>query len=145
MQPWYPSACPYCSLSVDMRQLVGGGWDMFETGSTTDYHRCPHPTTLWSERRRARAPREPFKPMTLAPLLRESNERRSHRESREQRPAYRKPAPPMPPAEVDEPGLMFARPADHSGLPDLGVCARCGAAILRASHQDLCARCLSDH
>src|SRR4051812_19839405 len=46
----YPSSCPFCSVRVDIRQLVGGAWDMFEVTSAIKCHRCPHPTVLYQAR-----------------------------------------------------------------------------------------------
>ncbi len=152
MDPWYLSLCPFCHVPVEMRQLVGGGWDKFEVNNAIRYHRCPHPTELYRNRQKPAqqtvavtpTPR-PIggQPMPKPPLP-------SHT-AHPSHPVHRPPTPTSTKARAAhgeaplyaEPGIDTAHPADSSGIADRGSCAACGATIAAASLQDLCARCLS--
>lgn len=152
MDPWYPSLCPFCRAPVEMRQLVGGGWDKFEVNNAIKYHRCPHPTELYRNRQKPAQQRVAVTPTPEPDVGRPlPNQRLPSHTVHPLRPVHRPPAPTSIKArsahgeapDYAEPGIDTAHPADSAGIADRGTCAMCGATIAAASLQDLCASCLS--
>lgn len=143
----YPCSCPFGHVPVDMRQLVGGAWDMFELRSAIQCHRCPHPTDLY--RRRQMPSRPPVAPVAALPSKPALSASPSGRP--QSGVPDRSPRPDRPKAEISIPkrphfeelAIVTAHRADGSGMMDPGTCVMCGARIAAASSQDLCAGCLS--